>query len=98
MPLFEQKIEKQLDRTFGELQKEMPNAPRWGIKKNAENKNVFWYGYKLHLAVETKSQYLLRHLLSSGNMNDAEAAIPLLKGVAERLPFFNITKVMADAG
>jgi transposase len=98
LPLFEQKIEKQLDYTFGELQKEMPNAPRWGIKKNSENKNVFWYGYKLHLAVETKSQYLLAHLLSSGNMNDAKAAIPLLKGVAERFPFLNITKVMADAG
>ncbi|WCK52528.1 IS1182 family transposase [Aneurinibacillus sp. Ricciae_BoGa-3] len=98
LPIFEQKIEKQLDYTFGELQKEMPNAPRWGIKKNSENKNLFWYGYKLHLAVETKSQYILGHLLSSGNMNDAKAAIPLLKGIAERFPILNITKVMADAG
>jgi transposase len=98
LPIFEQKIEKQLDYTFDELQKQMPNAPRWGIKKNSENKNVFWYGYKLHLAVETKSQYILGHLLSSGNMNDAKAAIPLLKGIAERFPILNITKVMADAG
>jgi transposase len=98
LPLFEKKIEKQLDYTFHELQSDMPNVPQWGIKKNSENKNVFWYGYKLHLAVETKSQYLLLHLLLSGNMNDAKAAIPLLKGVAERFPVLNITKVMADAG
>jgi transposase len=98
LPLFEQKIEQQLNHTFGELQKEMPCIPKWGIKKNSENKNVFWFGYKLHLAAETKSQYILVHLLSSGNMNDAKAAIPLLKGVAERFPVLNITKVMADAG
>lgn len=31
-------------------------------------------------------------------MNDAKATIPLLKGIAERFPVLNITKVMADAG
>src|ERR1700730_282906 len=31
-------------------------------------------------------------------MNDSKVAIPLLKGVAERFPVLNITKVMADAG
>ncbi len=48
--------------------------------------------------VETKSQYVIGHLLSSGNMNDAKAAIPLLKGVAACFPELTITKVMADAG
>ena len=34
----------------------------WGVKKNSEGKNVFWYGYKAHLAVGTKSQYILQSL------------------------------------
>lgn len=29
--------------------------------KNSEGKNVFWYGYKAHLAVGTKSQYIPIH-------------------------------------
>ncbi|WP_329610055.1 hypothetical protein [Microaerobacter geothermalis] len=77
MPIFEQKIEKQLDYSFEELAKAMPITPKWGVKKNSENKNVFWYGFKGHLLVGTKSQYILQHFLSSGNMNDAKAAIPL---------------------
>jgi hypothetical protein len=36
----------------------------WGIKKNSEGKNVFWYGYKGHLAVGTNSQYILESLMS----------------------------------
>lgn len=98
LPVFEKKIEAQLAYSFDELRSEMPLAPKWGIKKNSEGKNVFWFGYKAHLAVGTKSQYILQHLLSSGNLNDGKAAIPLLKGIQERLPMLPIKKVMADAG
>ncbi len=64
----------------------MPIKPKWGVKKNAENKNFAWYGYKGHFAVGTKSQYLLLPLLSSANMNDSKAAIPLLKGITKLYP------------
>lgn len=53
------------------------------MKKNREGKNVFWF--KAHLAVGTKSQYILQSLFSSGNLNDGKAAIPLLKGIHERV-------------
>jgi transposase len=98
LPLFEKKIEAQLDYTFDELRDAMPIQPKWGIKKNSENKNVFWFGFKSHLAVGTKSQYILLHLLSSGSMNDGKAAIPLLKGIVKHFPMLNITKIIADAG
>ncbi|MCF6093291.1 hypothetical protein L1765_04680 [Microaerobacter geothermalis] len=29
------------------------------LRKNSENKNVFWYGFKGHLLVGTKSQYVM---------------------------------------
>jgi transposase len=98
LPLFEKKLEKQLDYSFDELRSEMPIEPRWGVKKNSEGKNLAWFGYKGHLAVGTKSQYILLPLFSSGNMNDSKAAIPLLKGVTNLYPMLNIKKILADAG
>lgn len=80
-PLFEKTIAAQLDVPLEELRAEMPIDPAWGVKKNSEGKNVFWYGYKAHLAVGTKSQYILQSIMSSGSLNDGKAAIPLLKGM-----------------
>ena len=63
----------------------MPIAPKWGIKKNSDGKNTFWFGYKGHLAVSTNSQYIIRGLMSSGNLNDGKAAIPLLKQIQQTM-------------
>lgn len=95
-PLYEKSIADQLDVSLEELRTKIPIEPAWGIKKNSEGKNVFWYGYKAHLAVGTKSQYILQFLMSSGNLNDGKAAIPLLKGVA-KLPL-SIKFGTMDAG
>jgi transposase len=96
--LFEKKVEAQASYTYDELVKEIPLTPAWGVKKNSEGKNIFWYGFKVHLLVDCKSQYILTALLSSGNMNDGKLAIPLLKGLAERHPELAISQVLADAG
>lgn len=98
LPLFEKKIEEQLDVPLEQLRAEIPQNPEWGVKKNSEGKNVFWYGYKAHLAVGTKSQYILQSLISSGNLNDGKAAIPLLKGIQERVPLSTIRYNTLDAG
>lgn len=98
LPLFEKKIEKQLDASLDQLRTEIPQTPEWGVKKNSEGKNVFWYGYKAHLAVGTKSQYILQSLFSSGNLNDGKAAIPLLKGIHERVQLSTLRYHTMDAG
>ncbi|BAB03994.1 IS1182-like element IS656 family transposase [Halalkalibacterium halodurans] len=98
LPLFEKKIEAQLEVSLAQLRREIPQDPKWGIKKNSEGKNVFWYGYKGHLAVGTSSQYILQSLFSSGNLNDGKAAIPLLKGIHERLPLNSLRYQTMDAG
>jgi len=87
-----------LDVPLAELRAEVPQDPKWGVKKKSEGKNVFWYGYKGHLAVGTSSQYILQALLSSGNLNDEKAAIPLLKGIDERLSDLSLTYQTMDAG
>ena len=98
LPLYKRKIEDQLTATLSELRNGVPNNPQWGIKKNSEGKNVFWYGYKGHLAVGSTSQYILQSLFSSGNLNDGKAAIPLLKGLHERLSLDTIRYQTMDAG
>ncbi len=69
-----------------------------GSKENSEGKNVFWHGYKAHLAVGTKSQYILQSLFSSGNLNDGNTTIPLLKGIHELVPLSTIRFHTMDAG
>lgn len=78
-------IADQLDVPLETLRSQMLIEPAWGVKKNSKGKNVFWYGFKGHLAVGTKSQYILQSIMSSGSLNDGKAAIPLLKGL-QKLP------------
>lgn len=98
LPLYGKKIEAQLDASLSELRNGIPYDPKWGIKKNSEGKNVFWFGFKGHLAVGASSQYILQSLFSSGNLNDGKAAIPLLKGVHERLSLKTVRYQTMDAG
>lgn len=97
MPIYEKRIEAQLDVPLEKLRTDIPQDPKWGIKKNSEGKNVFWFGYKGHLAVGAQSQYILQSLFSSGNLNDGKAAIPLLKGVEAKLQLANLQYVTMDA-
>lgn len=97
-PLFEKKIEAQLPLDFATIEQQIPQVPRWGIKKNSKGKNVFWFGFKGHLLVDCKSQYILSSLLSSGNVHDSKLAIPLLKALKELHPELKPSFVLADAG
>src|SRR5690625_5293118 len=98
LPLYEKKIEAQLDASLTELRAEVPQDPKWGVKKNSEGKNEYWFGYKGHLAVGASSQYIIQSLFSSGSLNDGKAAIPLLKGIDERLSLPSICYQTMDAG
>ncbi|GED18217.1 IS1182 family transposase [Aneurinibacillus migulanus] len=94
--VFEKLIADQLDVPLETLRSQMLIEPAWGVKKNSEGKNVFWYGFKGHLAVGTKSQYILQSIMSSGSLNDGKAAIPLLKGL-QKLPL-SVRYGIMDAG
>lgn len=50
------------------------------------------------MAVSTTSQYILQTLFSSGSLNDGKAAIPLLKGIQERLSLPFLRYEVMDAG
>ena len=44
---------------------DIPTYPKWEVKKNSKGKNFLWFGFKRHLAVGTKSQYIVQFLFSS---------------------------------
>ena len=92
LPIYEKEIENQLEVPLDQLRAEIPQDPKWGVKKNSEGRNVYWFGYKGYLALSASSQYILQSLLSSGNLNDGKAEIPLLKGIEERLPLPHLTR------
>lgn len=94
---YEKKLEAQLSISAETLWRDIPIEPKWGIKKNSDGKNTFWYGFKGHLAVSSKSQYIVGRLMSSGNLSDSKAAIPLLKKVATIFPK-HFTTALFDAG
>ena len=94
---YEKKLDAQKTIPLKTLWQEIPIEPKWGIKKNSDGKNTFWYGFKGHLAVSTKSQYIVARLMSSGNLSDSKAAIPLLKKVNQLMPN-HFTTAIFDAG
>lgn len=94
---YEKKLVEQVMIPTNTLWQDVPIEPQWGIKKNSDGKNTFWYGFKGHLAVSTKSQYIVALLMSSGNLNDSKAAIPLLKKVNDLIPN-HFTTAIFDAG
>ncbi len=94
---YEKKLAAQLTISTNALWQDIPIEPQWGIKKNSDGKNTFWYGFKGHLAVSTKSQYIVARLMSSGNLSDSKVAIPLLKKVEDLMPT-HFTTAIFDAG
>lgn len=98
LPIYKKKIEDQLDVSYDVLYDQIPLDPNWGKKKNSESKNFAWYGFKGHFAVDTKSQFVLHSMMSSGSLNDGKVAIPLLKGIEDKMPFFQFKYAFLDAG
>ena len=78
---YEKELKEQVDIPLEVLWKDTPLEPNWGVKKNSDGKNVFWYGFKGHLAVSTKSQYIVARIMTSASVSDSKLAIPLLKKV-----------------
>lgn len=95
---FEKNLQGMLSHSLDEIETHTPQHPSWGTKKNTDNKKIFWYGYKGHLAVDCDSQYILVALFSSAHVNDGKMSIPLIKALSERHPYLNIGHILADAG
>ena len=79
-------VDTQRSMTTERIAQELPIVPQWGIKVNSKGKNIFWHGYKAHLAVSTKSQYVLSARLTSAHVADVSVAIPLMRDMKRLSP------------
>jgi len=66
---------------------------QWGHK----TKEYAFFGYKVHLIVDAKSQLPLEIIVTPANESDSPYAIPLLKGAKEKHPNNNIHTNASDA-
>jgi hypothetical protein len=66
---------------------------RWGAK----NKDYFFFGYKVHLMVDTKSQLPLEVIVTSGEKADSPMAKPLMKSALKKHPQIKIETVSMDS-
>jgi transposase len=66
---------------------------QWGAK----SKNYFFFGYKVHLIVDAKSQLPLEVIVTAGNDADSPQAKPLLKGAKKKHPEVKIDSSAMDS-
>jgi transposase len=69
----------------------------WGAKYDTYGNKITWFGYKIHLAVDTHSELPIALAVTPANVYDGEMAIPLMKEVIEDLGW-KVKFVMMDAG
>ncbi|SIT14919.1 Transposase domain [Alicyclobacillus vulcanalis] len=69
----------------------------WGAKFDAfGNKQLAWFGYKVHVAVDAKSELPIALTVTSANVYDGDMAIPLMEELHHH--DWRIRFVLMDAG
>jgi transposase, IS5 family len=63
---------------------EQTGNANWGAKFDSFGNKVKWFGYKLHLAVDTKSELPMSLEVTPAHVNDGDMAPPLMEQVATR--------------
>ncbi|MCF8565015.1 transposase [Alicyclobacillus tolerans] len=69
----------------------------WGAKYDTFGNKLTWFGYKIHLAVDTVSELPVALKVTPAPVYDGEMAIPLMKDVVENYSW-KVKYVMMDAG
>ncbi len=74
-----------------------PDA-RWSQRGfSAKGRAGWWFGYQLHLAVDTQAELPLACTVTPANVADSTQVAPLLDAVAAQQPAGHLQAVMADA-
>jgi len=67
-------------------------TPDWGTKFDSHKNQITWYGWKIHAAVETKSELPIALTLTPANHADKTQAIPLVEKANDFLAKRDLTK------
>ncbi len=60
----------------------------WGAKIDTHGNQHTWFGYKLHLAVDTASELPIAIKVTPANRNDATQAIPLMDAIKNQPKYY----------
>ena len=77
-----------------------PDA-RWGLKHSAkakEGKEVFFFGYKVHMVADAVHGLPLSYSITSGNVGDSTELPPVVKQTQEEHPWLRMKYLLADRG
>lgn len=74
-------------------------SPNWGKKRDTDGNDVKWFGWKLHILADCKSELPLAIEITPASVNDGIVAIPLLKRLKEQYgDAFNVKHCIMDSG
>ncbi len=83
-PQERRRLERQGEMSLAEMLADLPRACSPGVKQNAKGYRTHWIGYKLHLDV-ADGDIPISAILTSANLHDSQAAIPLATMTAGRV-------------
>lgn len=70
----------------------------WGVKKGSDGKVLHWFGYKLHILSDCKSELPLSILMTPASYSDMNMAIPLIQKFKSTYNIFDTKYYMLDSG
>ncbi|QXM06950.1 transposase [Crassaminicella indica] len=73
--------------------------PNWGMKRDTNGNNIRWFGWKLHILCDCKSELPLDIKITPASVHDGTVAIPLIKQFKNHYKnHFNTTYYSMDSG
>ena len=70
----------------------------WGAKYDTFRNKITWFGYKIHLAVDTDSELPVALEVTPANVNDGDMGPVLVEKVASQAPKGKLAYILEDAG
>ena len=70
----------------------------WGAKLDSFGNKIAWFGYKIHLAVDTASELPVALEVTPAHVNDGDMGPPLIEKVAGQTQESKMSYVVMDAG
>jgi len=70
----------------------------WGAKFDSFGNKLTWFGYKIHLAVDTKSELPVALEVTPAHVNDGDMGPPLVEKIASQGFIDKVNFIIGDAG
>lgn len=73
-------------------------SANWGAKRDTNGNTIKWFGYKLHILSDCKSELPMSILISPANFHDGRLAAPLITKYKNTFNEINTSNYIMDSG